>query len=49
MDLYAVVTEASTISFTDLVAFFVHFPTALIKRSMNLETADANTMFSAAE
>lgn len=29
--------------------FFVNFSTALIKRSMNVETADANTMLSAAE
>lgn len=47
MVLYALyVTEASIISFTDFVAVFAHFSTMLIKRSMNLETADADTMLS---
>lgn len=50
MVLYSLyVTEASIIQFTDFVAGFAHFSTVLIKRSMNLETTDANTMLSTEE
>jgi len=50
MLLYALyVTESCIISFTGFVAAFAHFSTVLIERSMNLETADANTMLSTEE
>lgn len=48
--LYALyVTEAFTISLTDFDAGFAHFSTVLIKSTMNVETADANTMLSTEE
>lgn len=43
------IAEASIILFTDFVADFAHFATVLMKQSMNLETADANTMLSTEE
>ena len=50
MVLYALcITEAFIVSFTDFVAGFAHFSTVLIKRSMNVETADAYTMLSTEE